>query len=100
MATKVSKGMLTLAVGSMVCVGMAGLRGTGQAQHEKTATAKATITKAVAILLPTKGSKAEGRITFTEDGGKVKVHAEITGLTPGEHGFHIHEFGVWSEDGM
>ncbi|WP_165230464.1 superoxide dismutase family protein [Aquisphaera insulae] len=100
MTTKVSKGVLTLAVGSMVCVGLSGLRGTAQAQHEKMAPAKATITKAVAILLPTKASKAEGRVTFTEEGGKVKVHAEISGLTPGEHGFHIHEFGVWSEDGM
>jgi Cu-Zn family superoxide dismutase len=26
------------------------------------------------------------------DGG-VKVVAEVTGLTPGDHGFHIHEFG-------
>ena len=59
-----------------------------------------TITKAVAILIPTKGSKAEGRVTFTERDGTVHVHAEISGLAPGDHGFHIHEFGVWSEDGM
>ncbi|QEH38069.1 Superoxide dismutase [Cu-Zn] precursor [Aquisphaera giovannonii] len=100
MTMKASKGILTLAVGGMVCFGMAGLRGSAMAQHEKMAPAKSTVTKAVAILLPTKGSKVEGRVTFTEEGGKVKVHAEISGLAPGEHGFHIHEFGVWSEDGM
>merc|ERR1719375_2474756 len=28
-----------------------------------------------------------------EAGGKTKITAEIKGLSPGEHGFHIHEFG-------
>ncbi len=60
----------------------------------------ARVTKAEAILIPTKDSKVEGRITFTQDGERVKVHAVITGLTPGLHGFHVHEYGVWSEDGM
>ena len=33
-----------------------------------------------------------GTVTFTPAGNGVKVHAEITGLTPnGKHGFHIHE---------
>lgn len=69
------------------------------AQHEKEE-AEAGHTKAVAVLFPTKDSKASGRVTFTKKGKKVHVHAEISGLTPGKHGFHIHEFGVYSDDGM
>jgi Cu-Zn family superoxide dismutase len=50
-------------------------------------------TKAIAVLHPTKGSTVEGTVTFTKSGDQVKVVADITGLTPGKHGFHIHEFG-------
>src|SRR5437879_12267120 len=49
--------------------------------------------KAVAVLHPTAGSKVNGTVTFTEEADGVRVRAEITGLTPGNHGFHIHEFG-------
>jgi len=69
------------------------------AQHEKKKNTAAH-TKAVAVLMPTKGSKTTGRVTFTKEGNKVRVHAEISGLTPGKHGFHVHEYGVYSEDGM
>ncbi len=93
------KWMTTLTAGSLVCLAVLGLRSQATAQHEKMAEA-GSISKAVAILLPTKGKKVEGRVTFTKDGSTIHVHAEISGLTPGEHGFHIHEFGVWSEDGM
>ena len=27
------------------------------------------------------------------DGGKTRVTGELTGLTKGDHGFHVHEFG-------
>ena len=72
------------------------------AQHEKEKEHEAAAghTKAVAVLFPTKDSKVSGRVTFTKDGHKIHVHAEISGLTPGKHGFHIHEFGVYSDDGM
>ncbi len=50
-------------------------------------------TKAIAVLHPTKGSSVEGIVTFTKSGEGVKVVADVTGLTPGKHGFHIHEFG-------
>jgi len=35
----------------------------------------------------------KGHVTFTEEDGKVKVEVQIEGLEPGQHGFHIHEFG-------
>jgi Cu-Zn family superoxide dismutase len=49
--------------------------------------------KAVAVLHPTAGNKVSGNVTFTEVADGVQVRAEITGLTPGNHGFHVHEFG-------
>ncbi|MEO5754528.1 MAG: superoxide dismutase family protein [Chthoniobacterales bacterium] len=55
-------------------------------------------TKAIAVLHPTKDSKVEGTVTFTKSGDETKVVADLTGLTPGQHGFHIHEFGDCSSD--
>jgi superoxide dismutase, Cu-Zn family len=54
-------------------------------------------TKAIAVLHPTTGSNVAGTVTFTASGDSVKVVADITGLTPGKHGFHIHEFGDCSD---
>src|SRR5436309_7399759 len=49
--------------------------------------------KAIAMLHPTAGNKVSGTVTFTEEADGVKVHADLTGLTSGNHGFHVHEFG-------
>ena len=53
--------------------------------------------KAIAVLHPTQGSNVAGIVTFTASGDAVKVVADLTGLTPGKHGFHIHEFGDCSD---
>ena len=50
-------------------------------------------TKAIAVLSSASGSKVTGTVTFTKSGDGVQVVANVTGLTPGKHGFHIHEFG-------
>jgi len=59
------------------------------------------VTKAVAVLQPTQGNKVEGTVTFTKTDKGIRVQANVSGLTPGKHGFHIHEFGdTSSTDGM
>jgi Cu-Zn family superoxide dismutase len=39
-----------------------------------------------------------GTVTFTAEGGQVHVVADVAGVPPGEHGFHIHENGVCERD--
>jgi Cu-Zn family superoxide dismutase len=48
---------------------------------------------AVADLAPTAGNTAKGTVTFTQKGDKVAVVASVSGLAPGNHGFHVHEKG-------
>ncbi len=35
-------------------------------------------------------SGVSGQVTFTQEPGGVRVVATVTGLTPGDHGFHVH----------
>src|SRR3954469_9848672 len=51
------------------------------------------VTKAIAVIHPTQGNNVIGIVTFTQTGSEVKVVADFSGLTPGKHGFHVHEFG-------
>jgi superoxide dismutase, Cu-Zn family len=55
--------------------------------------AAAPVTKALAALAPLSGSKVAGTVTFTKAESGLKISGKITGLTPGKHGFHVHEFG-------
>ena len=56
---------------------------------------------ATATLKPTAGNTATGTVTFTQTGDKLSMTANVTGLSPGSHGFHIHEKGDCSgADGM
>jgi Cu-Zn family superoxide dismutase len=67
-----------------------------QMKHEEAG--KNEITKAIAVLHPTKGYAVSGIVTFTVVENGVRVVADVAGLTPGKHGFHVHEYGDCSSD--
>lgn len=58
-------------------------------QHE----ASTNFEKAVCVLHPTEGHEVNGTVYFAKTDSGVQVTVTIEGLTPGKHGFHIHEFG-------
>jgi Cu-Zn family superoxide dismutase len=96
----IKKVTAAIAMSSLICIAVLGFRAPATAQHDTKADDEGGVTKALAQLIPTKGSSVKGTISFTKAARGLHVHAEISGLTPGKHGFHVHEYGVWSENGM
>ncbi len=76
--------------------------GCGRRPRPEKAAPAGSVTKAIGQLIPTTKTQStvKGTVTFTKTSSGIHIHGEISGLTPGEHGFHVHEFGVWNEDGM
>jgi superoxide dismutase, Cu-Zn family len=55
---------------------------------------------AIAVIQATAGNKVSGTVRFTQRDHGVAVTADLAGLSPGKHGFHIHELGdASSKDG-
>ncbi len=46
-----------------------------------------------AVLEARSGSSVAGEVVFTGQPGGLRVTVAASGLSPGEHGFHIHEIG-------
>lgn len=57
------------------------------------ATEPAPVTRAVAVIQPTKGNEVTGTIWFEKAGEGVSVKAEVAGLPPGKHAYHVHLYG-------
>ena len=49
--------------------------------------------EAAVMLAPASGSAVSGQVAFTALSRGVRVLAQVNGLPPGTHGFHIHETG-------
>jgi len=71
-----------------------------QQVQEKKVEHMAKVNKAICVLHPTEGDSVHGTVTFTKTDEGIKIEADVHGLTPGKHGFHIHQWGnVSSLDG-
>ncbi len=57
------------------------------------AAGKMQVEHAVCALSPIGESGVSGTIEFARDGDRIHVTGKITGLDPGKHGFHVHQFG-------
>lgn len=65
----------------------------GAFAEPKDAKEMGTPSEAVAVLLPTKGNKTRGVILLKQRDGFVHIVGKVRGLSPGKHGFHIHQYG-------
>lgn len=60
---------------------------------EKTMDSAPDFSELVAVVHSTEGSKVSGTVTFTKTADGVQVQGELSGLSEGNHGFHIHQYG-------
>jgi len=47
----------------------------------------------IATVMPVGDGEASGSVTFSDSDNGVMVQGEFEGLEPGNHGFHIHQYG-------
>ena len=79
-------------------VALAATASTASADHHLSGEGEhAGPSRAVCVLLPTIGNDVTGVLIFEETDGSVHITGTVRNLTPGKHGFHVHEFGDLSD---
>lgn len=96
-------GMITLGLAVVAGVGVwvlnSGAYGGAKEGGKEVGIKPAMVTKAICVVSPIGGKgKVHGVLVFVQKGKEVELTGEITGLTPGKHGFHVHEFGDLTDD--
>jgi Cu-Zn family superoxide dismutase len=84
--------LAALMLSSTVLLQVFSCAGANEEKTEKTVSEPEYKT-AIAVLHPTEGNEVQGVVTFTKVATGIKVTADVSGLAPGKHGFHVHEYG-------
>ena len=100
--TKQARTTLCAIAAVLLGAALAGCETTSTPSASAAAESRAAPVTAMAQLKPTQGSTAAGTVWFTQQGLRVNVRVQVSGLAPNqEHGFHVHEKGDCSSpDGM
>lgn len=85
------KTALTFATLSLLC--LAAMPQARADHHEGEHAERDLPTFGVAVIRPTKGNKTRGVLRLTQEGDVLRIQGRINNLTPGEHGFHVHQYG-------
>jgi Cu-Zn family superoxide dismutase len=72
----------------------------GKGAGKVTAVATAKVMPSQAATTQPVNNKVTGTVTFEQVGSNVNMFADINGLTPGKHGYHIHEKGDLSDPAL
>jgi len=83
----------------LISVSLLAFAGCQPVQHHEAAADNSDPSKAICILYPVDSNTARGVITFEKVDGGIKVSGEITGISAGKHGMHVHQFGDCSSPG-
>ncbi|RJP81045.1 MAG: superoxide dismutase family protein [Candidatus Zixiibacteriota bacterium] len=96
--------ILVMGVAILMLAGGAGCRQQQQQDAEdeslmgtRPASPTGDVTMAVAVMHRVEGAIPMGTVTFSERGDSMRVLVHLTGVPPGDHGFHVHEFGDCSD---
>lgn len=65
----------------------------GNAREDPGDAASSEISRAIAVLQPTRGQGVQGTIAFTQTPEGVRVKAEVNHLPNGKHAYHVHLYG-------
>jgi Cu-Zn family superoxide dismutase len=67
-------------------------------EHKHEMPASEASTSAIALIVPTAGNETAGYVMFEQVPEGIRVSGKITNLSPGNHGFHVHQYGDLSKD--
>ncbi|RST74069.1 hypothetical protein D4T97_010315 [Siminovitchia acidinfaciens] len=98
MSTRYFTLILLLGILLAGCAGAGNQEANKEETSEKASNAETDAKPQAETILKDTEDNNIGTVSFFENGDQIQIEADIKGLTPGHHGFHLHENGVCEAD--